>query len=187
MVMKTFCLLAVAASASAFNLPSLLQNFNRRDALAAGILAPAAAGLLTPKPAFASKEARDALKAKAAVRQAAEAAAAAEQEKASNIPGQLDEIKALLQGSQDWWEVRRTFERKPLGNLRAFTKGVTEPDKVEKRKEALRLIAEVDQFAYEKQCQELAGYQIGPDKKMVDPAPLVKKIDDIKSAVSGLI
>ena len=51
------------------------------------------------------------------------------------------------------------------------------------RAKLLVQITELDQFAYERQCKELAGYQVGPDKERVDPSRLLSVIDQAKKSL----
>ena len=106
-----------------------------------------------------------------------------------NSKKQLDAIAAELNGGQNWLEIRRTIAAKPLGNVRALSKELAEKEGgrakeiFAARAKLLVQITELDQFAYERQCKELAGYQVGPDKERVDPSRLLSVIDQAKKSL----
>lgn len=162
--------------------------------LAAGIAAPAA--MLGELRTASANDAREALLAKASKREAVLAAERASEEGVEGLKNskkQLDAIAAELNGAQNWLQIRRTIGSKPLGNVRVLTKELAEEEPTRAtqiytaRAGLLEYIRELDQFAYERQCKELAGYQVGPDKERVDPSGLLRIIDDAKKSLDAII
>ena len=181
------CILFFSATASALKIPNFFSNeaLGRRAATAA-ILGPALAACGS-SPAYASAEAREALRQKAAARQAKENVVAAAKQQPENIAPQLDQIKDLLQGSQDWIAVRKLIADEPLANRKLTAAARDDTSKAQTRDRFYDLIKDVDQYAFECQWEEITGYQVGPDKKKRDVTALVKKLDEAKSSLSTIL